>query len=285
MKIKLLLILVFTVSISCKTYKLPDAKLKPEIVCGYEDCKPGNLGVVFQFYEKPFSLEVDNNKSMKNIAASVIGHTFPEKKSDGTPNLSGDRALTCSFATSNPFSDGDVVNLVNPTGRKFDYLRTEKLQLDIDATVQGNMEQIKKLNPENEKLPEVEAKLRAAYNKINNKELSIQGRYSEWGLGKEAIERLIKNDGFKECKRFLTEKNYRIITAIGMVYFDITFDQTNLDKFSTDLESEISRLGIKGNVAVNFKREVNQTLNAVTKGGYQIVVWRHANSNDLLLLQ
>lgn len=263
---------------ACKTYKLPDTKLKPRIVCGYDNCAPGNIGTVFHFYKKPFSLEVDNIKSMKDIAASVVGHTFP------ADNMYGDRALTCSYQTQNPFSSNDVVNLVNPTGRKFDYLRTEKLQLNVNASVKLNMEKIKELNPENANLPEVEAKLTAAYTKINNKELTVQGRYSEWGLSKDAIEKLIKEDGFKDCKKFLTEKNYQIISAIGMVYFDITFDQTNLDKLAADLEAEISQYGIKGDIGVSFKREVNQSLNASTKGGYQIVVWRHVGFNELQLL-
>lgn len=266
---------------SCKTYKLPDAELKPEVVCGYDDCAPGNLGTVFNFYIKPFSLEVDDNKSPKEIAASVIGHTFKAKRYDGSNNLSGDRALTCSFKTSNPFTANDVVYLKNRTGREFGYLRTEKLEFNVDAAVEGNMEEIRKLNPNNVNLPEVEAKLKAAYNKINNKTLSVKGKYSELGLSKEAKERLQKQDGFDECYRYITEKNARIITAIGMVYYDITFDQTSLDKLTADLESELKQYNIKGNVTVKFKREINETLNAVTKGGYQIVVWRHAGIADL----
>ena len=265
---------------SCKTYKLPDAKLKPSIVCGYDACQPGNIGTVFNFYKKPFALDVDNIKSMKDIASSVVGHTFP------AGNMYGDRALSCSYQTSNPFGADDIVNLVNPTGRKFDYKRTEKLEIDVKATVEGNMEQIRKLNPGNTNLPEVEAKLTAAYSKLKNKELTVQGKYSEWGLSKTAVERLIKGDGFEDCKKFLSEKKYQIITAIGMVYFDIEFDETNLDKIASDLQTEIpSQYGIKGDIAISFKREVNQNLKASTKGGYQIVVWRHVGVKDLVLLQ
>jgi len=266
----------FSLLFSCKTYKLPDAKLKPSKVCGADVCQPGNIGSVFQFYKKPFALEVDNIKSMKDIATSVIGHTFPANRKYV------DRALTCSFITASPFLTQDVVNLVNPTGRNFDYLKTSLLDLNVKATVDGNMEQIRNLNPGNENLQKVEARLTAAYNKLNNKVLTVQGKYSEWGLGKDAIEKLIKGDGFQECKKFLTENKYRIITAIGMVYFDITFDETNLDKVAADLQSEISTLyGIKGDLAVSFKREVTRKLKASTNGGYQIVVWRHVGAEDL----
>lgn len=272
------LVIITTILVGCKVYKLPDAKLKPNIVCGYDNCAPGNIGSVFHFYKKPFALDVDNLKSMKDIASSVIGHTFP------SDNMYGDRALTCSYQTSNPFATGDIVNLVNPTGRTFNYKRTEKLQMDVNATVKGNMDKIKELNPGNPNLADVEAKLTAAYTKINNKDLTVEGRYSEWGLSKDAIERLIKGDDFRDCKKFLTEKNYRIITAIGMVYFDIIFDQTNLDKVAADLEAEVSQYGIKGDIGIAFKREVNQSLKATTKGGYQIVVWRHVGVIDLQLL-
>lgn len=272
--------IILVLAVGCKTYKLPDAKLKPSLICGYNVCQPGNIGTVFHFYKKPFSLEVDNIKTPKDIAASVIGHTFP------AADMYGDRALSCSYHTANPFGDNDIVNLVNPTGRKFDYLRTEKLELNVNATVQANMEQIKKLNPGNPNLLQIEAKLTAAYSKINNQELTIQGLYSEWGLSSEAIEKLIKEDGFEDCKKFLKEKNYQIITAIGLVYFDMSFNETNLAKIASDLQTELAtQYGVKGEIAIAFKKEVHQNLKASTKGGYQIVVWRHVGVSDLVLLR
>lgn len=272
------LVLSITLLVGCKVYKLPDAKLKPEIVCGYESCQPGNFGTVFHFYKKPFSPDVDSTTTIKDVATSIIGHAFPNG------NLLGDRAFTCSFSDSNPF-ENEVVNLVNPSGKNIEYSRTEKLELDVNATVEGNLEEIKALNPDIANLPEVEAKLKAAYSKVNNKELKVQAKYSEWGMSKKAINRLVKGTDFTDCKDFLKKKDYRIITAVGIIYFDITLDSKSLDQISSELEAELKKDGITANVGASFKREVSKNLKTSTKGGFQIVVWRHVGYPDLELVE
>ncbi|XOV94425.1 MAG: hypothetical protein ACFHWX_06910 [Bacteroidota bacterium] len=277
MRVPLYLLTFLLMFFSCKLYRLPDAKLKSEEVCGYDYCQPGNFGTVFQFYKKPFSPDVDSTTTLRDVATSIIGHAFPEG------NLLGDRALTCSFGDNNPF-EGEVVNLVNPTGKNIEYTRTEKLELDIEATVEGNLEEIKKLNPDIANLPEVEAKLKAAYSRINNKELNVQAKYSEWGLSKSAIDRLIKGTDFNDCMDFLTEKNYRVITSVGIVSFDVSLDDKSLDNISSELETDLQKDGVVANIGASFKREVNKSLSTSTKGGFQIVVWRHAGT-DLLELK
>jgi hypothetical protein len=267
-------VLIFS---GCKTYKLPDAKMKPQQVCGYDYCQPGNYGVVFHFYKKPFSPDVDSLTTLRDVAYSIIGHAFPNG------NLLGDKAFTCSKTTSNPFLATDIVNLVNPTGKNIDYTRKEKLQIDINAVVEGNIEEIKRLNPGITNIPEVEAKLKAAYSKINNKELTVQAKYSEWGLSRTAIEKLVKEDGYTDCKEFLVERNYRIITAVGIISFDITFDDKSVDQISTELDAEMKQYGISANLAISFKKEVTQSLKTSTKGGFQIVVWRSVAGSELAL--
>ncbi|PCH97863.1 MAG: hypothetical protein COB85_02400 [Bacteroidetes bacterium] len=254
---------------ACKTYKFPDAKLRPKVVCGFKACEPGQFGIVFPFYDKLFSPDVDSTTTLRDVATSIIGHAFP------VDNRLGDRALKCSLTLTNPFTDKDVINLANPSGKKIKYKKTEKLELDVNAAVEGNLEEIKKLNPGITNLPEIEAKLKAAYSKVNDKELVVQAKYSEWGLHRDAMEKLLKG-GYLECKDFLVEKKYNLITAVGIVSYDITLNNTSLDKISADLEAEMTQQGIKTNLAIGFKREVNESLETSTKGGFQIVVWRFA---------
>ena len=278
MKKTILIVFVVTLAFSsCRRYKLPDARLKPEQVCGYDYCLPGNFGTVFHFYKKPFSPEVDSTTTLRDVAYSIVGHAFP------ADNLLGDRAFTCSNTTSNPFSTSDIVNLVNPTGKSINYKRTEKLELDVNAAVEGNIEEIKKLNPSLNNIPEVKEKLKAAYSRVNNKELVVQAKYSEWGLSRKAIEHLVKEDGFTDCKDFLIERNYRIITAVGIVYFDITFDSKSIDEIASELDAELKQYGIQSSISISFKREVNESLSTSTKGGFQIVVWRSVGTNELAL--
>ncbi|PIF45365.1 hypothetical protein CLU96_2368 [Chryseobacterium sp. 52] len=84
---------------------------------------------------------------------------------------------------------------------------------------------MKKLNPgiAPASLTEFGAKIDTAYSKIAGKELSIVGKYSQWGIDRDSIEAIIENVDYTECKKYLKDHQYRIILAIGMVYFDISY--------------------------------------------------------------
>lgn len=259
-----------------KKFKLPDAKVTAKELCG-GPCRPGQIGVVMPLYIKTFEPEVDNNSTEASIAHSIIGRTYPEN--DG----SGLKAWRCSATTKNPFLPTDIVRFSSATGTSFNYLKKEKLDLDVNAAVQTNLDQLKLANPGIDlgKLTNFGAKLTAAYSKFSGKELLITGKYSQWGLSEKALEALVKNDGYEECKKFLIDNNYRIITTIGMVYFDITYQENSLDKVAADLQAEAAQSGISGNISVSFKREVSKDLKKLTTDYYQIVVWRTANAAQL----
>jgi hypothetical protein len=266
-----ILLLITHVSIAQK-FKLPDAKLSADVVCG--NCKPGNLGDVFYFTKKPYSPDIDNNSTIESIAYALLGHTVP------ADDYSGDIANTCSTTSSNPFSMDDIKKS-GSDGRTISYSRTERLKLNIDAAVKGNLDELRKYTVDSSKLLKLEATIKASYAKINDKDLTVTGKYSEWVLKKDAIEKIIKGDGFQECKKFLNEKKYKLITAVGIVNFDIDFQQNSLDSLASDIQAEVSRLGIQADIRFTFKKEVSQNLKATTKDMFQIIAWRTAPASYL----
>jgi hypothetical protein len=232
-------------------------------------------------YKKTFEPDLDENSTEKLIAYSVLGRTYPESDQSVT------KAWRCSESLTNPFSINAVTKLdsTGTDGNSFDYKRSEKLNIDVNASVETNLEELKKLNhgiaPAT--MTEFGAKISAAYSKFAGKELSIVGKYSQWGINRDSIEALVKNVGYTDCKKYLKDHDYRIILAIGMVYFDISYAENSLDKVAADLQAEATSYGIKGNIAFSFKREVSKDLKKVTKGYYQILVWRTAGFDDLKL--
>jgi len=263
-----------------KKFELPDAKIKGSVICS-GSCLPGNYGAVLPLYKKTYEPELDENSNEKLIAFSVLGRTYSET------DLSGSVAWRCSPDLNNPFTIDNVKRLgsTGKEGKAFDYKRTEKLNLDVSAAVQTNLEELKKLNPTiaPATLTEFGAKLSAAYSKFSGKELTIVGKYSQWGLENDVVESLVKNVGYQDCKKFLTDNKYRIILAVGLVYFDISYAENSLDKIAAELQAEATQYGIKGNIAFSFKREVSKDLKKTTSGYYQILVWRTAGVDDLKL--
>ena len=137
-KIKSLFFLILLTS--CLRYPLPDAKLKPEVVCGQDACIPGQGGELLQFSKNPFSPPIDANSTAKNIAFAVLGHTVAEN------DLTGGDINNCSTGLSNPFSIEDVKSIKFANGRKIEYERKEQLELDVEAATQAKLEQLDKLN-------------------------------------------------------------------------------------------------------------------------------------------
>lgn len=259
-----------------KKFKLPDAKVTAQQLCGAK-CRPGNVGIVMPLYVKTYDPQVDNNTTEASVAHSIVGRTYAAN------DFSGSNAWRCSATSTNPFVYTDIVRLATNEGTTFNYWRREKLNLDVTATVQTNLDEIKLANPGIDvgKLTSFGAKLTAAYSKFAGKELLIIGRYSQWGLSDNALEHLVKNTGYSECKKFLIDNDYKIITAVGMVYFDITYGENSLDKIASALQAEAAQSGIVGNISVSFKREVSKDLKKITKGYYQVVVWRTARGSEL----
>jgi hypothetical protein len=73
----------------------------------------------------------------------------------------------------------------------------------------------------------------------------------------------------------LKKNNRRIITAIGIVYYDIKYDLESLDKIANEIQAFVEGKGINANLGFTFKKEVSQKLNATTNNFYQILTWRH----------
>lgn len=279
-KISTIVLIAASILTSCKVkYPLPDAVMTPLQVSGTSECKPGNAGRILNFTKNPYSPGIKSTSSAKDIAFAVLGHTI--NKGD----ISGSDINTCSKTSSNPFTIDDVENVRFTEGRDIKYTRKEKLEINVEAAVEANLKELAKLNLEAAKIQDLKGKITAAYSRVNGKELTVEGRYSEWALSFDALSKLKKGDGYQECRAYIEDpKNpRRIITAVGLVYFDILFESSSIDKLAAELDAELKKEGISASLAFTFKREVSKSLKATSNGVFQILVWRHAGLNGDVL--
>jgi hypothetical protein len=259
-------------------FVLPDGRLTEKELCGKKDCVPGTLGSPFSFTKKTYSVDVNKNITQEEIAIQVLGHTID------VGDFRGKFAPPCSQTDNkSPFNNSDISKLSSINGSEMDYERKESLNFEgtLDAAVEENLDEIKKYTNNSNLINELEAKIKAEYTKLDGKLLTIKGTYSEWGLTSQAMSKLIKGTDFKDCRTYLTNNKKRIITAVGIVHYDIKFKQNSLNEIASEIQSFAQSKGIQANLAFTFKREVSKKLERVTNDYYQILTWRHAGVETL----
>lgn len=272
MKTKLIIILTLIVTLAgCVRYPLPHKKLKPTELCGKDVCDPGNVGHLLHLTKSPFSPALDKATEPEDIAIQILGKTIPSHKIRSSKDYS-----TCSDLSNNPFTKADINNVRFPgDGREIEFERKEQFEIDVEAATEANLNELSKLTADAAKIDKLEAELRAAYNKVKGKQLTIQGKYSEWELDSDAREKLKKGDGFNSCRKWIEENDQRIILAVGLVYFDITYEENSLDELASEIDAVLEREGIEGSLSFSFKKEVAKRFKS-TNDVYQIFIIRHA---------
>jgi hypothetical protein len=276
----LFLCLLFLTTYSCKTIKIQGKKIKSADIC--DNCDPGNYGKYMVMRKKTYDPQIDDNSSPKSIAYEILGHVFPEGYKGGNLKVS-----CSSNSAKSPFSINDVMDLgsTGTIGTTLFYNEKEILNIDISTTVSSDLASIKAANPTISitNLDSFKAKLSAAYSKFANKELTIEGKYYQFGLRDKVVEEIAKNIKYQVCRTIIYSKTNpkRLITAIGLVYFDIKFSTNSIDDISSSLQSDASSYGITFNVSAEFKRNISKSLNKVTDGYFQIVTWRNVSVSHL----
>lgn len=253
-------------------YKLPDTELKAKKICGKKICDPGNVGKLLHYTFSPFSPTVKKATTAEEIALQVLGQTLPADKMLSSKDFS-----TCSDLSNNPFTVADIEPLKFVDGRSIDYERSEQIELNVTAAVDANIKELMKLTTDAAKIERLKAKIEASYNKVKGKKLTVVGKYSEWGLSKDAREKLKKGDGFQDCRKWIENKEnpQRILLAVGIVYFEIKYEENSLDQLAAEIDSELAKEGLTGSLSFTFKREVTKRFKAESEV-YQILIVRHA---------
>lgn len=278
----LVCLILFTYS--CKTVNIQGKKIKAETICG--KCQPGNQGPYMLMKKKTYEPQLEENSTAKMIAYDILGHVFPKDNLTGTINI------PCSQNTvKTPFSIDKIKPLgsTGNSGTKIDYSEKELLQMSVSATVKSDLDNIKAANPSISaaNLDSFKAKLSAAYSKFANKELTIGGRYFQFGLDENTVIEVAKNINYSDCRNYIyaAGKEKRMITAVGLVYFDIKSSSNSVDEIASELQADAEAYGITFGVSAQFKRNISRTLKKTTEGYFQVVVWRTVGTNDLNDLQ
>lgn len=251
------------------------SKLKSKDLCGVGNCKPGNGGIIFIFSKDVFTPEINKTSTQEEVALSILGHTV--KQGD----TSGSFPVPCSETGISPFSADDITQ-IGITGHKVKYEKKSTLNLNIGSVIEANLKEIRKEVTDPLKLQKAEAKIKFAYEKINGKELKVNAFYTEWGLKNSAISQMRAGTKFQDCKTFIKSRPYRVITAIGLVQFQMTYDGNSVDTLANEIASQLeSDLGYKGSFSLIFKKQVTKEIEASIDNGFVVPVWRHRNDFDL----
>jgi hypothetical protein len=253
-------------------YIFPTVTLRPRDVCGRSNCKPGQSnGVLLHFTRNLFAPEINDTITEEEVVLSVIGRTMEEG------DTSGSTPIPCSARGMSPFTTKDITKL-GINGYKVKFVKKKVLDLNINAAVEANMKEIIRVETSPIKLRAAEAKFKSAYERINKKELTVNAIYTEWGLKADVLNLIrAKNDKYKECRDFLSSNTNRLITAIGLVSYDLTYQENSVSKLANTIQSELeTELGIKGGFSFTFKKEVTRDILAEIESGYSIPVWEHS---------
>lgn len=265
-----ILCLLTSISYGQLKYKLPDATLTANQICGKDICDPGNVGFLLHLTSSPFSPSLTKATKPEDIILQVLGKTLPSKRIRKSKDFN-----TCSDLSNNPFTDADVEKVRFPDGKSIEYERKEKLEINVNAAVDANIKQLMKLTTDAAKIEKLRLKIEASYQKVKGKELTITGNYWEWELSSEAREKLKKGDGFQSCRQWIERENQRIILAVGLVYFDIKYEEKSLDQLAAEIDAELAKEGISGGLSFTFKKEITKRFKT-TSDVYQILIIRHA---------
>ena len=264
----------------CKViYPLPEMDIKPNQLCGKDICDPGNVGFLLHLTKSPFSPTLKKATKPADIALQVLGKTLSANKIRNSKDYN-----TCSETSENPFTIADLENSRFPDGRSIGYERTEKLEINVEAAAEANIKELAKLTTDATKIERLEAKIKAAYNKVKGKELKVEGKYTEWELSADAREQIKKGNGFTDCRKWIEDNNQRIITAIGMVYFDIKYEENSLDDLATQLDAELAKEGLSGSISFSFKKQITSRFESSNEV-YQILIIRHAGIDGKSFLE
>jgi hypothetical protein len=268
-----LLLIAGTANASLHKYHFPDVSLSSEKVCGEKYCHPGNHdGTVLYLWYLFTPIKMDD-PTPKKIAATLIGKTYDaDNQSGGTP-------LTCSGLSENPFTENDMQDLSNE--RIVDYNYERKITIDVNAAVKADMEMISKYVTDAKVLTDFNASLTAAYNAMNGKTISVSAVYNEVQLKNEAYDRLIKSVEYKDCREYITENHKRIIVTIGLISFNINYEQTNESQISADLQAKLNVYSVPISIGGSIKKKLTEKVDAKIKQGYAIVSWVSNDTDEL----
>ncbi len=232
---KLLLIgslFILTVMLqSCfKGYYLIGAKLTAKEICGEQRekfCSPGSYGTVIALKKNPYKPGVKLGYTADSIAVKIVGNCLTDS--------TGTNFLSCAFTSANPFSNKEIEPKGSVGGTTLTYLRKESFKMDVDVAVKATMADIAKFTTNAELLKQLEIKVKTAYNNFTASSLVVGATYYEFGLSNDVLNKLKKDDGYLDCKKYCVEKKYNLITAIGLVAYSVDFDKNSIQTITGDL--------------------------------------------------
>jgi hypothetical protein len=167
-------------------------------------------------------------------------------------------------------------------GRVAAYTRTTTLDIDVRTAVDTNLKAINALGKviSKEDLDDIKASLEAAYKSLDKSNLKLQAKYFEFGLDDDVYREVFDGNKYAECSSVLKEGRRKLITAAGVLWFDVDY-RSGLEQSSVlAAKSKFTKLDLKFDLDASIKHTIDEHLQATSRDYYQILVWRLAGAES-----
>lgn len=256
-------------------YRLPDATLSSEQICGRPKvCDPGPIrGIVYRFNVQPYSPDIDDNSTPQTIAASILGNAVSASENNAEElNICSEDGLN-SLITINDITAKGAYGV---KGRSFNYNKKKKTTIDSKAAAQANIDELLKASNLDRKLffDSIRAELEIIYDNLKSSEIIITANYSEWSLKQSTINRIKNSEDFQACRTKLKANNWAYITDISLITYNVSFNGKKIREFGININSKLKREGINVDIGILVERELNKDISSEVEQGYQVIGWR-----------
>jgi len=88
------------------------------------------------------------------------------------------------------------------------------------------------------------------------------------------LDKIRKNDGYLDCKKYCVEKKYNLITAIGIIAYSVDFNKNSIQALTSDVDATLKSNSIPVDISVSFKKEIQTQYTSKTSTAFQVIGWR-----------
>lgn len=259
-----------TITLGDPKYPLPLHNVKARDICGSSRCSPGNGGGTFHFTKDPYFISPAPDEDLNDIARRLVGRVrISRDQGGGVPWSCPGDVLTRK----------EVETKIN--GLATNYSKKTTLNIDSSMRARANaLELAEQLQVKTrEEIATLEAKLEAAYKKVNTKGVTLVAKYFEVGLTDDKF-RTYFQEGTSLCSQEIREKPLQLITDVGLISFDVDSNADLVDDIAGEVSGEIGSKGASGDARAKITNVIATTISQSLKGQYAIIAERRASSSD-----
>lgn len=248
---------------SCKI-PFPGAKLTQKEICGQRKCQPGIIGTTLIYDDEPLSFGDVSVIEPEQIARKILG-----RRVFNTSGLS-QKCSESEYIDANHYSVEGPVNV--------NYSKDTRLDADVNLLVESTMNSLSHLDLSSSDRQVIKGKLSSYYNRVKNENIHIKAKYYDYFLNTDGLDAF--DDGlYDSCLNM--EGDFSVITAIGLVNYEVEIGNESTNQFNLDLNLNFNPEILESELKSAIKNTVTKNLSLDFPATYRIIFMRHASKDQL----